>query len=103
MALTVTHEMKKKIVEYWFEMRSTVKVRRSLAKEYDLPMRKVPGGSTIRYVVDKFVREGTVACVWKGRSGRKRDTRLAQNIALVRESVGTDPVFQLGVARKSCV
>ena len=72
-------------------MKSMVRVKRRLAKDFGLPPNKIPGVSTIRYIVNKFIKDGDLNHMGKGRSGGKKTTRVRTNIEHVQQSVADNP------------
>lgn len=99
--MELTKDLKKKIIEYWFETKSLIKIRRRLSVELAVPLRKVPGSSTLRYIIDKFVKEGELNRLNKGRSGHKRVVRVDEHVNRVQQSVTEAP--RLSCRRRSQV
>ena len=87
-----TPEQKIKIVQFWYETKSYVAVRRRVIREFELHPRDGPDNKAIRRLVKHLESTGTVHNTHKGHSGRPAAVTKSQaNIDAVRESVVASP------------
>ena len=81
-----------KIVQFWYETRSFVSVKRRFRREYGCNPSETPHNNAISRIVHHFEKEGTVHGKNQGRSGRSPVvTGDGDKVEEVRESVSETP------------
>ena len=91
-AIVFSAEEKIKIVQFWYEMRSFISVKRSFRREYGSSPSETPHNNAISRIVQHFEKEGTVHGKNQGKSGRSPVvTEGGDKVEEIRESVCETP------------
>ena len=97
--MTLPIDFNFKVVQFWYETKSIVMVKRRLANEFGLMPRQIPGRSTLIKIIKKFVETGKLDRAPVNPLGRKRTARTDENVNRVLESVERAP--RLSCRRRS--
>jgi len=97
--MTLPIDFKIKVVQFWYETKSIVMVKRRLANEFGLMPRQIPGRSTLIKIIKKFVETGKLDRAPVNPLGRKRTARTDENVNRVLGSVERAP--RLSCRRRS--
>ena len=89
--MTLTKAMKIKVIEWWFETKSIVTIKRRLQNVFRLAPHQLPSRSTARYIVNKFIGSGELTNPRATRTGRPQTARHGRNVQIVEESVKDNP------------
>ena len=95
----LTTEQRTFIVKKYYETRSYVDVQNAFRQAF--PNRNPPAKSTIQHNIRKYETDGTSLNVNKGRSGRRRTVRTAENIEMARQALNENQGRQISCRRNT--